>query len=133
MYTIGIEDLVANSLIALYQKKDIRSVDFVLAEKYGRAIVKHLRESGKEAILTLSRNLTTEFLYQKSSFFDIQETDRTYIVSLKENINFNEFLEHYRGYLALDVLLAMVDDKVLNVLFEDEKDIKYTKRWITKA
>ena len=75
-FYIGIEDLAANALIETLKKNDRRFLTYHEIESYGAEVVQILQENGEKGI------------------------------SLKEGKEAEDLIQQFRGYLALDVLLA---------------------------
>lgn len=115
MYKIEIEDLVANSLIELMQKKNKRFVTSEEVIKFGEKIVDILNKEEKKAILDLSRNKTYNFLYDNRNIFEQIDIDGKTGYRVKDNITVEDLIDRFRGYLALDVLLAIIE--VSNILY----------------
>lgn len=115
VYKIEIEDLVANSLIELMQKKNKRFVTSEEVIKFGEKIVDILNKEEKKAILDLSRNKTYNFLYDNRNIFEQIDIDGKTGYRVKDNITVEDLIDRFRGYLALDVLLAIIE--VSNILY----------------
>ena len=112
-FHLSLEDLAANAFIEL----DAQFVPYTQLENYGKAVVQHLKDKGKKAILMLSRDKTNEFLANYSDFFEecINEEGLTGI-KLKDGKNAVDLIQQFRGYLDLEVLLAFIDKDVVKVL-----------------
>lgn len=115
MYKIEIEDLVANSLIEIMQKKNKRFVTSEEVIKFGEKIVDILNTEEQKAILDLSRNKTYNFLYNNRNIFEEINIDGKTGYRVKDNITVEDLIDKFRGYLALDVLLAII--KASNTLY----------------
>lgn len=85
-FYIGIEDLAANALIETLKKNDRRFLTYHEIESYGAEVVQILQENGEKGI------------------------------SLKEGKEAEDLIQQFRGYLALDVLLAFVNQRSVQVL-----------------
>ncbi len=68
---IGIEDLVANALIELAGKSEKREVLFKQLDEYGSKVIKCLNDKQEQAVLSLSKERTNEFLYDYSEYFEL--------------------------------------------------------------
>ena len=69
-YYLGIEDLAANALIAAIQaNQKPLFFSFKKLDEYGTRVVRSLMETGKEAVLVLSRELTDVFFHEYSGIF----------------------------------------------------------------
>lgn len=110
-FYIGIEDLAANALIEILAKKDERFVSYEELDDYGAEVVKLLYQKGEKAILILSRESTNAMFRNYSDFFkEVQNQDKIGI-ELKDEVSIDQLKEAFRGYLALDVLMAFIDEK----------------------
>lgn len=115
-YFIGIEDLAANALIAVLAKKEKRFVSYDDMERYGNKVIEVLGQRGKKAILVLSRESTFVFYRDYSDYFKEAEIDGVKGIFLKESKNVEDLIDAFRGYLALDLLLAFTDDLSVETL-----------------
>ena len=115
-FYIGIEDLAANALIEVMKKADKRFLTYNEIESYGAEVVQILKESGEKAVLILSRD-NTEALYRNySDFFEESEQNGKKGILLKTEKQIGDLIQHFRGYLALDVLLAFMNQRSIQVL-----------------
>lgn len=121
-YYIGIEDLAANALIEILQKKegqDLRQC-FVLLEdleNYGAEVVRYLNEEkGEKALLILSRASTAHMFRNYSDFFEEISTDEGTAIALQKGKTVNDLIEKFRTYLAIDVVYAFMAEKTVSVL-----------------
>lgn len=115
-FFIGIEDLAANALIEVLAKGNRRFLTYREIEAYGNKVVEILNENEEKAVLILSRNNTHAMFSDYSDFFKEQEQDGERGIFLKEEKSVEDLITAFRGYLALDVLLAFVDQRSLEVL-----------------
>ena len=115
-FYIGIEDLAANALIEIMKKTDRRFLTYSEIESYGAEVVQLLKENGEKAILILSRDNTDALFKNYSEFFEEQEEDGKKGILLKEGKNVEDLIQHFRGYLALDVLLAFMNQRSVQIL-----------------
>lgn len=116
-FYIGIEDLAANALIAvLKSQKNRRFLTYAEIEQYGTRVIQLLNEEGKKATLILSRDSTSAMFRNYSDFFEEKEQDGQLGIYLKEDKRPEDLIRRFRGYLALDVLLAFVDERTVKVL-----------------
>jgi len=116
-YYIGIEDLAANALIEVLKvEKTRRFLTYEEIEKYGSQVVKVLDEKGEKAILILSRDSTNAMFRNYSEFFEEKEEEGKLGIKLKDDIEVNHLIRKFRGYLALDVLLAFINESCVGVL-----------------
>lgn len=113
MFYIGIEDLAANAFIALLQKdKKCNFVTYDELERYGEQAVKVLAEKGEKATLLLSINYTDAMFRDCSDFFEEEKQG----IRLKADKNRKALIDRFRGYLPIDVLLALVDERSVKEL-----------------
>ena len=113
MFHIGIEDLAANAFIELLQENE--KCDFVTydeLERYGKQTIKVLAEKGEKAALLLSRNHTDAMFRDCSDFFEEEKQG----IRLKTNRDRKALIDHFRGYLPIDVLLALADEQSVKTL-----------------
>ena len=96
-FYIGIEDLAANAMIEMLKKDGRRFLTYNEIEMYGAEVVQILRENGEKAVLILSRENTDALFRNYSEFLE-------------------DLIQQFRGYLALDVLLAFMNQRSVNVL-----------------
>ncbi len=108
MFYIRIEDLAANAFIELLQRDESRRfVTYDELERYGEQAVKVLAEKGEKAALLLSRNRTDAMFCDCSDFFEEERQG----IRLKADKDRKALIDHFRGYLPIDVLLALVDER----------------------
>lgn len=115
-FYIGIEDLAANALIVALSKRNKRFLTYSEIENYGSSVVQLLNKKGEKAVLILSRESTNDLFRNYSDFFEEQENEGSFGISLKEGIQINDLIVKFRGYLALDVLMAFVDKYSIKAL-----------------
>lgn len=84
-----------------------------LSDDYGSKVVQILNEQGEKAVLILSRENTNELFRNYSDFFEEKEEKG---VALKSGIELEDLIMQFRGYLALDVLMAFVNDRSVQAL-----------------
>lgn len=113
-FQIGIEDLAANALIALIRKTSRRFVSYKDIEAYGNEVVSLLNEKNEKAVLVLSRENTSTFYHDYSDFFEEKDFEKEIGIYLKEEKSADDLLRTFCGYVALDVILALNDDRSLN-------------------
>ena len=116
-FYIGIEDLAANALIELLPKEEDRSfITYDELERYGTQVVSLLSEKGEKAVLLLSRENTNAMLRDYSDFFEEDSCDGREGIRLRTGKNRKDLIVQFRGYLALDVLMALVDERSIKAL-----------------
>jgi hypothetical protein len=113
MFHIGIEDLAANAFIALLQEDEkCNFITYDELELYGEQAVKVLAEKGEKATLLLSRNHTDAIFRDCSDFFEEEKQG----IRLKADKNRKSLIDRFRGYLPIDVLLALMDERSVKIL-----------------
>ena len=116
-FYIGIEDLAANALIELLQKEEHRSfITYDELERYGTQVVSLLSQKGEKAILLLSRENTNAMFRDYSEFFEEDSYDGNEGIRLRAGKSRKDLIVQFRGYLALDVLMALVDERSVSAL-----------------
>ena len=133
-YYIGIEDLAANAMIEILEKKqkegnpEDNSLIVTLRdlEEYGSEVVRYLNKKTKEkALLILSRASTTYMFRNYSDFFE--EVDDESAIKLREGKTVDDLKEKFRTYKASDLINAYIAEATVKVLYE-----KYTGKQVQK-
>lgn len=75
-----------------------------------------MNEQGEKAVLILSRENTNELFRNYSDFFEEKEENEEKGIALKSGIELEDLIMQFRGYLALDVLMAFVNDRSVQAL-----------------
>lgn len=117
MFSIGIEDLVANALIETVEKTGKRSISFSQLTKYENAILTNLTHDNKMVRLNINRNATNQFFHDYSDVFTIKEYKNDIVVSLNNNISTAYLRSNFRINLALPLLKAFVSQEAVDILF----------------
>ena len=115
-FYIGIEDLAANAMIEMLKKGGQRFLTYNEIEMYGVEVVQILRENGEKAVLILSRENTDALFRNYSEFFEESEQSGKRGITLKKDKEVEDLIQQFRGYLALDVLLAFMNQRSVQVL-----------------
>lgn len=115
-FYIGIEDLAANALIEVLKKGKKRFLTYFEIESYGAQVIERLNEKDEKAILVLSRESTNAFFRNYSDFFEEKEENGNLGIQLKTGKNLNDLIVQFRGYLALDLLLAFINERSVSAL-----------------
>lgn len=113
---IGIEDLVANALIELVEKKQQREVLFKDLDKYGATVVKLLNDKDEQAVLILSKERTNEFLHDYTEYFELFTNGLEEGIRLKDGVDINDIWIKFRSYLSAKVMLAFMDKVSIQAL-----------------
>lgn len=115
-FYIGIEDLAANAMIEMLKKGGRRFLTYNEIEKYGAKLVQILRGNEEKAVLILSRENTDALFRNYSEFSEESEQNGKRGIKLKKNKEIKDLIQQFRGYLALDVLLAFMNQRSVQVL-----------------
>lgn len=115
-FYIGIEDLAANALIESMRRGEKTFLTYKEIENYGAEVVQLLNEKGEKAVLILSRDYTNALFRNYSDFFEEKIESAEKGISLREGVELNELIMEFRGYLALDVLMAFVNERSIQAL-----------------
>ena len=119
MFHIDIEDLVANAFIeSLKINSDKKFITYEEIKRYGNVVMQILKDKGEKAVLILSRDNTNAFFRNYSDFFEECTNEAGMLgIRLKEDKKLIDLIQQFRGYLAIDVLLAFVDKESVNALY----------------
>lgn len=75
-----------------------------------------MSEQGEKAVLLLSGDHTNALFRDYSDFFEEKELGNGMGIKLKDGKGVNDLIIQFRGYLALDVLMALVNERSVSVL-----------------
>jgi hypothetical protein len=124
-YYIGIEDLAANAMIEILEKKqkdggsveDTLSVTLRDLEEYGAEVVRYINETSDEkALLILSRASTVYMFRNYSDFFE--ETDEgESAIKLRKEKTVEDLKTKFRTYKASDLINAYMAEATVKVLY----------------
>lgn len=115
-FYIGIEDLAANALIESMRRSKKTFLTYKEIENYGSKVVEFLNEKGEKAVLILSRESTNALFRNYSDFFQEKEVNGEMGIQLTKEVTLENLINQFRGYLALDVLMAFVNDNSVQAL-----------------
>lgn len=115
-FYIGIEDLAANAMIEMLKRGRQRFLTYDEIELYGAEVVQILKENGEKAVLILSRENTAAFFRNYAEFFEEGLQNGKKGIKLKAEKQLDDLIQQFRGYLALDVLLAFMNQRSVQVL-----------------
>lgn len=108
---IGIESLVANTLIALLNDdKDSRFVSYKELENYGAKIVKYFTDKKKKVILIFSRETTSQLYDNYSDFFIEKKLGNELGIELYEHKTVEDLINKFLGSMSLELLKACIDN-----------------------
>ena len=130
-YYIGIEDLAANAMIEILEKKqqeqeNIEGINLSVSlkdlEDYGAEVVRYLNnETSEKALLILSRESTDYMFKNYSDFFE--EDDNESAIKLREGKTVEDLKNKFRTYKAADLISAYMAKTTVKILYE-----KYTRK-----
>lgn len=125
-YYIGLEDLAANAMIEILEKKqqeqeDIKEIKLSVSlkdlEYYGAEVVKYLNnKTSEKAFLILSRASTDHMLKNYSDFF--KENDDESAIELREGKTVEDLKNKFRTYKAADLISAYMAKTTVKMLYE---------------
>ena len=125
-YYIGLEDLAANAMIEILEKKqqeqeDIKEIKLSVSlkdlEYYGAEVVKYLNnKTSEKAFLILSRASTDHMLKNYSDFF--KENDDESAIELREGKTIEDLKYKFRTYKAADLISAYMAKTTVKMLYE---------------
>lgn len=115
-FYIGIEDLAANAMIEILEKGGVPFLTYEEIEKYGSEVIQILNEKGEKAVLILSRDSTNALFRNYSEYFEERVEQGLKGISLRADKKLEDLIEQFRGYLALDVLMAFVNERSIQAL-----------------
>lgn len=132
-YYIGIEDLAANAMIEILEKKwedgiagKNPTITLENLEEYGAEVVRYIDKATSEtALLILSRASTTYMFRNYSDFFE--EVDDGTAIKLREGKTVDDLKEKFRTYKASDLIRAYMAEETVKVLYEN-----YTGKCVQK-
>lgn len=116
MMHIDLEDLVGNAFVVYLQKTGKRSLSMQKIDYFADNVVKNLHSKGVNARLELLRNETIEFFNRYSEWFSYEEKDE--MILLKETVTVKDLIRKFSGYLGIEVLRSLRDEKNFQVLLE---------------
>lgn len=116
MYYIEIKDLAANALIESMRRTEKTFLTYKEIENYGSRVVEILKEKGEKAVLILSRESTNALFRNYSDFFQEKNVNGEMGIELKEEVTLENLINQFRGYLALNVLMAFVNENSVQAL-----------------
>lgn len=111
MFYIGIEDIAAVALIQALQE-NCRFLSYDAIEAYGNRVIHRLQKNDKKAVLILSRESTNEMFRNYSDFFTEKTENGKKGIALNNDKTVQDLINKFCGYLAWDVLKALVKEKV---------------------
>ena len=124
-YYIGIEDLAANAMIEILEKKqeDGKSMEGALSvtlkdlEEYGAEVVRYINKTSHEkALLILSRASTVYMFRNYSDFFEEAEEGES-AIKLREGKTVEDLKTKFRTYKAYDLINAYMAESTVKILY----------------
>ena len=109
---IEIEDLVANALIELLEKKGKREVLFKDLDAYGACVVEALSSDGEtKAALVVSRESQMAMIEDYTDMFEAFEQDGAKGIRLKDGISSLQLWERFCASLSMKVIAAFRSER----------------------
>lgn len=109
---IGIEYIAANALVELYENSKQNYVSIEDLRNYGITVKEILKDNNIEAILLMSDYYLIQFVHNYSDMFEVFNEK----IYKKDNVTCDDIRERIIAYMKMDLLMAMVDKKSLEVL-----------------
>lgn len=109
---IGIEYIAANALVELYENSKQNYVKIEDLRNYGITVKEILRDNNIEAVLLMSDYYLIQFVHNYSDMFEVVDEK----IYKKDNVTCDDIRERIIAYMKMDLLMAMVDKKSLEVL-----------------
>ncbi len=116
---IGIESLLANALIELFEHKQTREVSFDTLVRYGMEVVQiYQRETGEEAVLLLSRKYQMDMIENYSDYFDVEINGAGQgTLRLKDEVkSVEEISRFFRWTMSMHLIRAFMSPEALKEL-----------------
>ena len=117
-YYIGIESLAVGALVELLQRENpARSIRFDTIEEYGNRVVKLLNDSGREAVLILSREDTLGFIRDCTKYFEVSGVGSADgCITLRDGFDASDLAREFCGGISKPVIRALIDKRAVEVL-----------------
>ena len=116
-YKLYIEDLVGNLFYSL-KKRDIdaNQVSYKLISEYEYIIACELEKINIKCFFDVSRDKTNNFFYYNNDIYADIKDDRGFsiAVGLVNDLPIDYFINHYQGYLSLDLLKVIIADNTID-------------------
>lgn len=116
--SITIDDLIANALIELVERKRYRKISFSQLNKYSEAVVANLKAKDIDVYIEINRNTTEEFFDNCSDVFSLKEENGNTFIFLNDNVSTDYLRRYFRINLSLDVLPAFIAENALKALLQ---------------
>lgn len=124
-YYIGIEDLAANAMIEILEKKqkDGKKIEGALSvtlrdlEEYGAEVVRYINQKSDEKALLILSRASTEYMFRNySDFFEAVDKGEP-AIKLREGKTVEDLKEKFRTYKALDLISAYMAEATVRILY----------------
>lgn len=113
MIKIGVKDIVANAIIEVGSRSERRSITGRELNNYGREVLFNLKSRDVRAKLEWNRELTNKFESTFQDYFSIYGDG----YKLNDDKCIDDVIDKFRRNVPYEVLLAFVDDKVVDKSF----------------
>lgn len=115
---LSLEDLAANAFIeASIREEGRRFFSYKNLERYGDSAIEKLKEQNIKCVLDLSRDKTSYMYNSYGNFFEEGSLNKEKGVKLREGVTIESLVVNFRGYIRLDVLLALSASSVIDALY----------------
>ena len=113
MIKIGVKDIVANAIIEVGSRSERRSITGRELNNYRREVLFNLKSRDVRAKLEWNRELTNKFESTFQDYFSIYGDG----YKLNDDKCIDDVIDKFRRNVPYEVLLAFVDDKVVDKSF----------------
>lgn len=115
IYYLSLETIVPNAFIELLKRnQNTENIPLIVIEKYAHEVANKLKQNGNNIKYGLSRNNTNSFSINYSNYFTINDLeDRPTTITLNKDITIEDLINHFTGYLPLELLLAFQNKEVV--------------------
>ena len=125
VYFLSIYDLVAGCFIELLHRNKEPVVIYEAACKYGQMIGETLKKQGYAFWIRISRYDVWYMYDVYPRYFLPDDIHGDGVFHAGEGLTAEDYIKKFRGYLPLDVLLAAMDEKTVEMMIlENEKMLK---------
>lgn len=113
---IYIEDLVANALIELIERHNVREISLGSLKKYGDTVVEKLEERNIEAFVLIYGEIVAAFIEDYNYLFNVFTINNKTYFQLKNNYDSQYLRDHFRAFQNIETTIAMTNDKCIKTL-----------------
>ena len=114
---IGLENIVGNALIYLFENFNKREVSFENIVKYSNAVTALEKEQGREAIVLLSREYQLGVQMDYAEYFNVDFSDsNNCIFSLVDGMQIEKLKCAFQHSLNIDLYKTLTSERTLKML-----------------